>query len=98
MSSPLGLDIGGANLKAAHTDMPARSLPFVLWKNPRGLSSALNDLIGAMPSHDQLAVTMTGEFCDCFATRREGVNAILDSVAAVAGRTPVRVWSTHGRF
>src|SRR5207237_5907934 len=98
MPAILGLDIGGANLKTAHTDMVARSVPFALWKNPSGLAAALRDLIAAMPAHDQLAVTMTGELCDCFATRREGVSAILDSVSEVAGQTPVRVWSTHGRL
>ena len=30
----LGLDIGGANLKAAHTDGTARSVAFPLWKHP----------------------------------------------------------------
>ena len=34
----LGLDIGGANLKAAHTDGRALSVPFALWKNPGALA------------------------------------------------------------
>ena len=32
----IGLDVGGANLKAAHTNGAARSQPFALWKNPNG--------------------------------------------------------------
>jgi probable H4MPT-linked C1 transfer pathway protein len=41
---------------------------------------------------------MTGELCDCFETKRAGVHAILDNVAALAGATPIRVWCTKGRF
>jgi probable H4MPT-linked C1 transfer pathway protein len=98
MHAVLGLDIGGANLKAAHLDGTARSLAFPLWKAPGELATALARLIQVMPGFDSLAVTMTGELCDCFATRREGVLAILDAVQAVAQEKPVRVWQTTGRF
>jgi probable H4MPT-linked C1 transfer pathway protein len=94
----LGLDIGGANLKAAHSAGSARSRPFPLWKNPAALPDALRDLLRDWPPYDVLAVTMTGELCDCFATKREGVLAILDAVSTVAGSTPVRVWLTDGRL
>ncbi|MSQ97357.1 MAG: H4MPT-linked C1 transfer pathway protein [Gemmataceae bacterium] len=94
----LGLDIGGANLKAAHTDGSARSVAFPLWKNPRGLTAELQRLVECMPRHDRLAVTMTGELCDCFATKREGVLAIVQSVRGISGETPIRIWSTRGRF
>ena len=40
-ASVLGLDIGGANLKAAHSAGLARLMPFELWKYPAGLASAL---------------------------------------------------------
>jgi probable H4MPT-linked C1 transfer pathway protein len=88
----LGLDIGGANLKAAHSGGAARSRPFPLWKDPAALPAALEALVRAMPPFDRLAVTMTGELCDCFETKRQGVSAILDAAAAVAGNTPVWVW------
>jgi probable H4MPT-linked C1 transfer pathway protein len=94
----LGLDVGGANLKAAHTAGAARSAPFALWKDPAGLPAALRALIASMPPADALAVTMTGELCDCFESKRQGVSAILDAVEAAAGPTPVRVWRTDGRF
>jgi probable H4MPT-linked C1 transfer pathway protein len=51
-----------------------------------------------MPPADALAVTMTGELCDCFESKRRGVLAILDSVVAVAGSTPVRIWRNDGHF
>lgn len=94
----LGLDVGGANLKAAHTSGMALSRPFALWKNPGGLANALRALIQAFPRFDILAVTMTGELCDCFETKRQGVAAILDAVQAVARAAPVRVWQTTGCF
>jgi probable H4MPT-linked C1 transfer pathway protein len=94
----LGLDIGGANLKAAVANDVAVSQPFALWKNPVGLAKALRTLLADLPRFDALAVTMTGEFCDCFETKRQGVQAILDAVAAAAGPTAVRVWQTTGRF
>jgi probable H4MPT-linked C1 transfer pathway protein len=97
-TSVLGLDVGGANLKAAHSDGAARSRPFALWKDPAGLPAALSALIGEMPRADRLAVTMTGELCDCFETKREGVAAILDAVEGAAGDQPVRVWRNDGRF
>jgi (4-(4-[2-(gamma-L-glutamylamino)ethyl]phenoxymethyl)furan-2-yl)methanamine synthase len=94
----LGLDIGGANLKAAHTSGVARTVPFALWKHPQGLAAELARLRAAMPAHELLAITMTGELCDCFPTRRAGVAAILQSAVAAAGHTPMQVWSTRGRF
>jgi (4-(4-[2-(gamma-L-glutamylamino)ethyl]phenoxymethyl)furan-2-yl)methanamine synthase len=96
--SVLGLDVGGANLKAAHTNGAARSQPFALWKDPGGLADALRGLVAETPSADLLAVTMTGELCDCFESKRQGVNAILDAVEAASAGKPVRVWRTDGRF
>lgn len=94
--SVLGLDVGGANLKAAHSRGLVRLRPFELWKNPSGLVDALRDLFREMPTFDLLVVTMTGELCDCFATKREGVGVILDAVESVASGVPVRVWQTTG--
>ncbi len=94
----LGLDVGGANLKAFHTSGLARSVPFALWRNPAGLADALRALVAPLPPADALGVTMTGELCDCFPSKRAGVAAILDAVRAVAGATPARVWLTDGTF
>src|SRR5437764_887860 len=97
-SGVLGLDIGGANLKAAHSDGTARSFPFALWKDPAGLADVLGALVRSSPPHDLLAVTMTGELCDCFESKRHGVSAILDAVEGVARGTPTRVWCNDGRL
>jgi probable H4MPT-linked C1 transfer pathway protein len=97
-NSVLALDIGGANLKAAHSAGVAWLQPFELWKNPAGLADALRQLICKSLPYDLLVVTMTGELCDCFETRRQGVHAILDAVEATADGVPVRVWLNDGRF
>jgi probable H4MPT-linked C1 transfer pathway protein len=94
----LGIDIGGANLKAAHSRGGARLRPFALWKDPAGLPDALRTLLRDWPSFDRLAVTMTGELCDCFESKRQGVHAILDAVETAAGPVPVRVYRNDGRL
>src|SRR5437870_5322249 len=98
MAHVVGLDIGGANLKAAHTSGSARAVPFALWKSPQLLPEVLAMLLADFPTSDVLAVTMTGELCDCFASKREGVRAILDAVAGVAEHRRVRVWTNQERF
>jgi len=96
----LGFDIGGANTKAAHCGGVCLSRSFALWQDPEGLGLrlVLRELRAALPPASELAVTMTGELCDCFASKREGVSRILDAVADVAGDTLVRVWRTDGRL
>jgi probable H4MPT-linked C1 transfer pathway protein len=98
MTSVLGLDIGGANLKAAHESGVAHTRPFPLWKQPDRLAAELRSIRAAMPAHDRLAVTMTGELCDCFAGKRDGVLAILQSVEEAAAGTAMEVWTTGGKF
>lgn len=94
----LGLDIGGANLKAVHRDGTAHLQPFALWKQPEQLANVLRDMTRRLPAFDVLAVTMTGELCDCFATKRAGVLAILDAVEQAAAGKPLLVWNTTGQF
>lgn len=94
----LAYDIGGANIKAAHSSGKARSLPFELWKRPEELPLALRTLRATLPDADQVAVTMTAELCDCFDTKVEGVLTVLDAVLDVFGGRPIRVWGTDGRF
>ena len=96
--SILGLDIGGANLKAATPGKRAISVPFPLWKQPDRLPAALAELVAKFPDAEELAVTMTGELCDCFETKRDGVNAIIKAVRFASAARPIHVWSTDGVF
>jgi hypothetical protein len=93
----LGLDVGGANLKAARNDGTARSRAFALWQQPARLAPELQLLVQGW-SWDRVALTMTGELCDCFATRRDGVRAILEAVNRIQPARPIRVWTVDGRF
>ena len=98
----LALDIGGANIKAADSARRAESFPFALWKDPDRLSRTLSEVIDRFDESTHLGVTMTGELCDCFETRSEGVRRILDAVEAAGGarfgENKARVWTTEARF
>jgi len=94
----LGLDIGGANLKAADGRGAARLRPFPLWRRRGELVQALAELIAEFSEADGLAVTMTGELADCFETKAQGVAAIVDAVVKAAGGRAVRVYRNDGSF
>jgi probable H4MPT-linked C1 transfer pathway protein len=98
MKDVLGLDVGGANLKACHTSGRGGSFRFALWKAPERLTDELRTVVAGCPRFDHLAVTMTGELCDCFESKRTGVHHILDAVQAVAGTAAVSVWTTAAAF
>ncbi|REJ87388.1 MAG: H4MPT-linked C1 transfer pathway protein [Planctomycetota bacterium] len=95
----IGLDIGGANLKASDGETVSMSRPFPLWREPDRLAAALGDLLRSFNGFDGIAVTMTGELADCFTTKREGVAHILDAVReAAGGGAIVQVWQSGGEF
>ncbi|MDX2035904.1 MAG: hydantoinase/oxoprolinase family protein [Isosphaeraceae bacterium] len=91
-------DIGGANIKAAHSSAAPRSAAFELWKRPEGLAGMLEALVRGYPRFDGVLLTMTAELCDCFETKSEGVGAVIDAVESVAAGRPVRVWGNDGGF
>ena len=68
----IGLDIGGANIKTAHEDGQARTVPFEVWKRPDELGRAIAAAAAALPASDRAAVTMTAELCDCYPTKAVG--------------------------
>ena len=98
LSAILGLDIGGANLKVAHTSGAARTVAFPLWKHPDRLADELARLCSAMPAYDSVAITMTGELCDCFPSKCEGVRAILQAVRTAVPQLRVLAWTNTGVF
>ncbi|MGE0373915.1 MAG: hydantoinase/oxoprolinase family protein [Planctomycetaceae bacterium] len=93
----IGLDIGGANLKASDGERASVSQPYPLWQRVDTLGDALGTLLSGFDTFDAVAVTMTGELADCFATKSEGVSRILAAVMTATGR-PVHVWQTSGEF
>jgi probable H4MPT-linked C1 transfer pathway protein len=98
MNHIIGLDIGGANLKAAHSDGPCRSRVFPIWRTPDRLADELTGLIGDWLPCRAVTLTMTAELADCFVTKAEGVSRILDAVERVAEDSQVAVWQTAGEF
>jgi probable H4MPT-linked C1 transfer pathway protein len=94
----LGLDIGGANIKVADTDSYARNWPFAMWNRSEELPDFLGQVLEAAPAIESLAVTMTGELADCFSSKSQGVQAILNAVEQVATGKDVRVYQVDGNW
>jgi (4-(4-[2-(gamma-L-glutamylamino)ethyl]phenoxymethyl)furan-2-yl)methanamine synthase len=94
----VGLDIGGANLKAADADGHATTRPFAVWKSPDRLAAEIDALLAPFATPDAVAVTMTAELADCYRTKRDGVDAILSAVELAVGGIEVLVWRTSGQF
>ncbi len=94
----LALDIGGANLKLADGKGFSVSRPFPLWQQPERLSESLSTMFAEAPPAERLTVTMTGELADCFATKAEGVLAILDAVELAAADRKIAVYLCDGRL
>lgn len=98
MPEVLGLDIGGANIKAATTSGQAYTLPFPLWKQSDKLSGALHEILVRLPHRGPVALTMTGELCDCFPTKSAGVRHILLAVQDVFLEQSVFVWRNDSKW
>src|ERR1700749_4656608 len=94
----VGLDIGGANLKAADAPGLALTRPFAVWRSPENLAAEIGLLLASFPKPDVIALSMTAELADCYRTKREGVEAVIAAVERAAGSTAVRVWQTNGQF
>lgn len=93
----LALDIGGANLKISNGVDYHESVYFPLWKKPAELPAALRELLAAAPRAERLVATMTGELADCYRTKREGVEHIIESLITAAEQ-PVEIYLTDGTF
>jgi (4-(4-[2-(gamma-L-glutamylamino)ethyl]phenoxymethyl)furan-2-yl)methanamine synthase len=94
----IGLDIGGANIKTAHEDGQARTVPFEVWKRPDELGRAIATAAAALPVSNRAAVTMTAELCDCYPAKAVGVNAVLDAVLEGLPGYSIVVWGVDGEF
>lgn len=94
----LGLDIGGASIKASTSDGWVNSIRFPLWQSPDLLADTLTSLCQSV-TYDRIALTMTGELCDAFQTKEEGVRRILKSTEKAFGtHASLHVWQTTGEF
>jgi probable H4MPT-linked C1 transfer pathway protein len=74
------------------------TIPFPLWKQPEKLTGALIDLLLRFPEQGPIAVTMTGELCDCFENRASGVKHILQAVQEAARDRPLYIWRHDAKW
>jgi probable H4MPT-linked C1 transfer pathway protein len=89
----LGLDVGGANTKAASSDgLLAKSIYLPLWRGAP-LDQALDRLAEMAP--EALGVVMTGELADCYPDKASGV-ASIKSAVEMAFQCPIRFWGVNG--
>jgi (4-(4-[2-(gamma-L-glutamylamino)ethyl]phenoxymethyl)furan-2-yl)methanamine synthase len=103
MRAILGWDVGGANIKAARLAedggeplMWERALP--LWREPQRLPAVLSEAARSLGMTEMMGVTMTAELADCFATKREGVAAVLDAFKTAFPAIEPWVYCTDGMF
>ena len=78
----LGIDIGGANIKAASSGREVFSTPFRFWVDHEKLYATLTEIIRKFPD-TKVAATMTAELADCFESRQQGVHFIADCLSDV---------------
>ena len=109
MTQILAWDIGGANIKAArlalHGDqagqMQVVSHPFEIWREKDRLPTVLCEIhsqLFATEMPQAMAVTMTAELSDVFATKREGVTFILESIRTCFPGPAIYVLNLSGQF
>jgi len=96
----VGCDIGGANIKAADNRGGAVACSFPMWLKFAELGSSLSALLRDFSVTDstQLAITMTGELADCFASRREGVQQILHQTMQAFAPERTAVYAVGDRW
>jgi probable H4MPT-linked C1 transfer pathway protein len=105
----IGLDIGGANTKAAFLSAKKGVVEevktviqyFPVWKDPRGLANMLSTLkerLSGKAKLDGIGLTMTAELSDAYQTKREGVNHVLACVEQVFSDLPIFVLDVDAKL
>jgi probable H4MPT-linked C1 transfer pathway protein len=100
MQNLIGWDVGGAHLKAARVEngviTHAVQIACPLWLGLAELDRAFAEAAADIGMAPLNAITMTGELCDAFATREEGVQGVAEIAARVL--TPGRAIFYAGRL
>ena len=110
-ASILGWDVGGVHIKAVRipqeggedgrSEPVVVQRPFPLFREPHRLRAVLAEMADSLGGADRMrdmAVTMTAELADCFATKRDGVVFVLDAFRAAFPRIEPWVYGVDGRF
>ncbi|MEM3733302.1 MAG: hydantoinase/oxoprolinase family protein [Candidatus Bathyarchaeia archaeon] len=107
MVEVLGLDVGGANIKAAYIKTENKILKntkvlteyFPIWKKGKeNLEKPLIKLRREFPNIDLLTLTMTAELSDVYFSKREGVSHILNIIENVFSNVNVKVLNVKGEL
>lgn len=106
--SVVGLDIGGANIKAVRLQYQEQKIiahhvavrPFEIWRHLNSLTKTVQELGRELGLQDcaTVAVTMTAELSDAFRTKREGVLSILDAVEQAFDKSSIYPFGLDGSF
>lgn len=99
----LGVDVGGAHIKLADASGQSLALTFPMWLQADRLADRVRELTCQFcREHNKefthLAVTMTGEMADCFATRRIGVEFILRNLTEALPELEHYVYCVDGNW
>jgi (4-(4-[2-(gamma-L-glutamylamino)ethyl]phenoxymethyl)furan-2-yl)methanamine synthase len=99
----IGLDVGGANTKAAAVDRDGGvrtvSEPFEVWREPERLAEAIGSVVAALELEGApVALTTTAELVDVFASKREGVLYVLDACEQALPGRRLQVFTTAGEL
>lgn len=105
MSRSLGIDIGGAHLKACL--LTKKNRPFIenvgiyytpIWKKGDQLSICLKKIKSEwnISVRDSIRITMSGEMADCFESRKAGVLSIQSIVSKIFKGNQIGVYSLNG--
>ena len=102
MSVIIGWDIGGAHLKAARVKdgrveaVVQAATP--LWLGLGSLETAFDTLHAQLGDASHHAITMTGELCDAFPSRREGVAGLAAIAASHLGPAVSSLYAGRAGF
>ena len=105
MTSSIGLDIGGAHLKAClirnDTSLKLSKVDLFktpIWESQNALVSTLKEIEKRWSIEEdiQINTTMTAEMTDCFRDRREGVQKILSIIKNIFSCEKLKIYSTNG--
>jgi probable H4MPT-linked C1 transfer pathway protein len=99
----IGLDVGGANTKAAvvHGDGRVQTVsePFEVWRQPEALADAIASVVGRLGlDRVPVALTTTAELVDVFASKGEGVLYVLEAAQRALPDRWLRAMTTSGEL
>ena len=99
----IGLDVGGANTKAAVVDAEGRvrtaSEPFELWRAPGGLDHAIATVVGRLGLEGApVVMSTTAELVDVFESKAAGVLHVIEATARALPAHSLRVLTVSGEL